>query len=108
MEARVNRLENRMDTFETKVDMYMQRIDDRFKRIDEKFEENHREMQDFKNEIRDRDNQRHAEIMEMRQEMSNTRKWIIGMAVATVLSAVAVGGSVIFGMLSMINTLTQK
>ena len=43
---------------------------------DEKFDAFMREMQDFKNEMRDKDNQRHAEIMEIRNTVDSTNKHI--------------------------------
>ena len=41
---------------------------------DEKFNAFLREMQDFKNEMRDRDNQRHAEMAELRQVIEASRQ----------------------------------
>ena len=56
LENRVNALEIKTTTIESKVDAFIQ------------------EMRDFKTEIRDRDNQRAAEIREIRQSQEAMRK----------------------------------
>ena len=56
LENRVNALEIKTTTIESKVDAFIQ------------------EMRDFKTEMRDRDNQRAAEIREIRQSQEAMRK----------------------------------
>ena len=56
LESKVNVLEIKTNTIESKVDAFIQ------------------EMRDFKTEMRDRDNQRAAEIREIRQSQEAMRK----------------------------------
>ena len=60
LEIRLSDVEKRQDTFEATVRAYMESQ----KQRDEDFRT---EMRDFKTEMRDRDNQRAAEIRELRQ-----------------------------------------
>ena len=60
--------------------------------------------------MRDRDNQRHAEMLAMqnnlaglRAEMSSTRKWIIGLVVAGSISFLGIAVSVSFGVINVVN-----
>ena len=69
----------------------------------------------FLSEMRDRDNQRHKEMLAMqnniaglRNEMSSTRKWIIGLVVAGSLSFLSIAVSVSFGVFNVVNTLVGK
>ncbi len=58
LENRVGQLETKVSVIETKVDSFIQ------------------EMRDFKTEMRDRDNQRAAEIRELRQKQESDMKEI--------------------------------
>ena len=84
-EKRINNIDSRVSSLETTFKMFMQ------------------EMRDFKTEMRDRDNQRAAEIMELRQDMKTMQasldskidsmgKHVRNLSVATM---VGVGTSVI-------------
>ena len=79
------------------------------------------DIQSMMAEMRDRDNQRHQEILSIQDridanvaslkteisgikgEMSNTRKWIIGLTVAAGLSFLGIATALSFGMLNVVN-----
>ena len=60
LETKINQVESDQRSFEATVKMYMQKMD--------------KDMEDFKTELRDRDNQRHEEILSLREELSNLTK----------------------------------
>ena len=68
----------------------------------------------FLAEMRDRDNQRHKEMLAMqnniaglRNEMTSTRKWIIGLVVAGSISFLGIAVSVAFGVFNVVNALVK-
>ena len=94
LESRVDKLETKASSIEVTVEKLSQKVDDFIA-----------EMKDFKTEMRDRDNQRAAEIAELRQQhnadvkeinkkidekVENISKEIRGMAVATILGVGAI------------------
>ena len=56
---------------------------------DEKFDSFLREMKDFKDEMRDRDNQRHSEIVEIRQSVQSIQESSRNQAIVTFLGIAA-------------------
>ena len=92
-EKRISNVERRVDSLEATFNMFIQ------------------EMRDFKTEMRDRDNQRAAEIMEMRQkhdaDMREIRSSIDGMgkhvrnlSVATIIGVGTIAITVIYSILT--------
>ncbi len=94
LESRVDKLETKGSSIEVTVEKLSQKVDDFIA-----------EMKDFKTEMRDRDNQRAAEIAELRQQhnadvkeinkkidekVENISKEIRGIAVATILGVGAI------------------
>ncbi|PTX52695.1 hypothetical protein C8P63_1307 [Melghirimyces profundicolus] len=66
-------------------------------------------------EMRDRDNQRHQEIIEMRNSMQNVEqkieskmRWVVGTAITTGLSVVAIAITIIVAVWQIITTLTES
>ena len=58
--------------------------------VDAKLNQFMDEMRDFKNEMRDRDNQRHAEISEMRQAFQSLQNQNVVVIIGVIAIAVAV------------------
>ena len=103
-EKRINAVESRVSNIETKIDMFM-------RAQDEKFNNFMQEMRDFKTEMRDRDNQRAAEIMELRQDMKNMQasldskidgmgKHVRNLSVATIIGVATIAITVIYSILT--------
>ena len=76
-----------------------QDFDKRITTLETKFDSFLREMTDFKNEMRDRDNQRAADIREIRASISNMQNSLDGMGKhvrnLAITSMAAIGGMVI-------------
>ena len=76
-----------------------QDFDKRITTLETKFDSFLREMTDFKNEMRDRDNQRAADIREIRASISNMQNSLDGMGKhvrnLAIISMAAIGGMVI-------------
>ena len=92
-EKRINAVESRVSNLETTVNNFIQ------------------EMRDFKTEMRDRDNQRAAEIMELRQDMKNMQasldskidgmgKHVRNLSVATIIGVATIAITVIYSILT--------
>lgn len=62
-----------------KFNSVMTKIDEKFNSFVREMADFKREMQDFKQEMRDRDNQRHAEIAEIRQSFQNMQNILMEM-----------------------------
>ena len=92
-EKKINAVEARVSNLETKFELFIQ------------------EMRDFKTEMRDRDNQRAAEIMELRQDMKtmqanldakidNMGKHVRNLSVATIIGVATIAVTVVYSILS--------
>ena len=92
-ERRINVVESRVSNLETTVNNFIQ------------------EMRDFKTEMRDRDNQRAAEIREMRQDMKTMQasldskidgmgKHVRNLSVATIIGVATIAITVIYSILT--------
>ena len=92
-EKKLNQVEARVSNLETKFEMFIQ------------------EMRDFKIEMRDRDNQRTAEIMEIRQDMKNMQasldskidsmgKHVRNLSVATIIGVATIAVTVVYSILT--------
>ena len=92
-EKKLNQVEARVSNLETKFEMFIQ------------------EMRDFKIEMRDRDNQRAAEIMEIRQDMKNMQasldskidsmgKHVRNLSVATIIGVATIAVTVVYSILT--------
>ena len=84
-----------------------QDFDKRITTLETKFDSFLREMTDFKNEMRDRDNQRAADIREIRASISNMQNSLDGMGKhvrnLAITSMAAIGGMVITVIYSILN-----
>ena len=74
LEIRLSDVEKRQDTFETTVRAYIESQKQRDEDFRAEMRDFKTEMREFKTEMRDRDNQRAAEIREIRQSQEAMRK----------------------------------
>lgn len=95
----------------TKQEKRLVEVEARVSNLETKFEAFMEEMRDFKTEMRDRDNQRAAEIMELRQDMktmqANLDAKIDGMgnhvrnlSVATIIGVATIAVTVVYSILT--------
>ena len=81
-EKKINNIENRVDTLEATFKMFMQ------------------EMRDFKTEMRDRDNQRAADIREIRTGLDSMGKHVRNLSVAAIIGVATIAITVVYSILS--------
>ena len=73
----------------TEQEIFNNQIKTKVEIQDEKFNSFLREMHDFKQEMRDRDNQRHAEIIEIRQSVQSIQESSRNQTIVTFLGIAA-------------------
>ena len=95
----------------TEQEKFNTEIDKRVTNLETKFESFMQEMRDFKTEMRDRDNQRAADIREIRQDMKNMQisldakidsmgKHVRNLSVAAIIGIATIAITVVYSIFS--------